>query len=91
MPKGLWSKSVQVCYSAAVLFTFPLQNFPALSIVTGAVHNMMGGGESVEVMGNKVKWTVARSVLCTGVVVGLAFVSIELADSLSHLVSLIGR
>merc|ERR1712232_1360491 len=33
LPHGLYATSVQLAYSVAILFTFPLQAFPAMEVV----------------------------------------------------------
>lgn len=37
LPNGFWATSVQFAYSLAVIFTFPLQAFPALEVVCHAL------------------------------------------------------
>jgi len=81
----------QLCYSIAVLLTFPLQNFPALQILTSGVTDRLDlwtvsgrGGRS---------WKgdfVVRGCIATVAVCMLGVVANLIKDSLDHLVSLIG-
>ncbi|KAJ8600083.1 hypothetical protein CTAYLR_001901 [Chrysophaeum taylorii] len=40
LPDGNWKASVQLAYLVAVVFTFPLQLFPAIQILKSAVHKL---------------------------------------------------
>ncbi len=84
LPPGAFAASVQVAYSAAVLLTFPLQNFPALEIVAGTAvsfaRRVKPGAKRSDV----------RTIVATVAVILLAIAADLLKDSLSHLVSLIG-
>ena len=55
LPPGPWSSSVQLAYSIAVLLTFPLQNFPALELITEGIYDTISDGRrgehSVVIMG----------------------------------------
>lgn len=42
LPPGTLATTVQLAYSLAVVFTFPLQNFPSLEIVCDTVERMLG-------------------------------------------------
>ena len=42
LPPGTLATTVQMAYSLAVVFTFPLQNFPSLEIVCDTVERMLG-------------------------------------------------
>ncbi|GMH57184.1 hypothetical protein TL16_g02312, partial [Triparma laevis f. inornata] len=77
LPVNIWSRSVQVCYSIAVGFTFPLQNFPALEIVKNVSDDTRTGGFK-------------RTVTGCVVVVFMALVGRAIKDDLDHLVSLVG-
>mmetsp|Transcript_9228 Transcript_9228/g.15274 ORF Transcript_9228/g.15274 Transcript_9228/m.15274 type:complete len:652 (-) Transcript_9228:1303-3258(-) len=41
LPSGTLATMIQLAYSLAVVFTFPLQNFPSLEIVCNSVEKMM--------------------------------------------------
>ncbi|GMH78134.1 hypothetical protein TrST_g12740 [Triparma strigata] len=77
LPVNAWSRSVQVCYSIAVGFTFPLQNFPAMEIVKNIADDSRTGG-------------VKRTVVGCVVVGFMALVGEAIKDDLDHLVSLVG-
>lgn len=40
LPDGVWKASVQLAYLLAVIFTFPLQLFPAVQILKSVVHKL---------------------------------------------------
>ena len=76
LPPGAYSTSVQFAYSIAIIFSFPLQNFPALEVV---FHSSTGSLSGLE------RNIVASIITCfLGVV---AYVSI---DYLGNVVSLLG-
>jgi len=43
LPKGFLATTVQLVYIVAVIFTFPLQNFPALEIATHSIAKTVAG------------------------------------------------
>ena len=92
LPSGAMSGSVQVFYSIAVLLTFPLQNFPALQILTKlsklSKTNVLKVNAGCGVV--KVNYTLKRNVITTVVILALGLVGFVIRDDLAHLVSLIG-
>eukprot|EP00536_Pseudo-nitzschia_multiseries_P011258 jgi/Psemu1/320041/estExt_fgenesh1_pm.C_3740001 len=85
LPSGPLATTVQLAYSTAVIFTFPLQNFPSLEIATRSIaalmHNTYGRGNSC---------LQSRSVIASFLVFLLALVGIAAMESLDKVVSLMG-
>mmetsp|Transcript_12018 Transcript_12018/g.34441 ORF Transcript_12018/g.34441 Transcript_12018/m.34441 type:complete len:550 (+) Transcript_12018:191-1840(+) len=85
LPPGPLATTVQLAYSTAVIFTFPLQNFPSLEIATrsiaGLMDNTCGRGSSC---------LQSRSVIASFLVFLLALVGIAAMESLDKVVSLMG-
>jgi proton-coupled amino acid transporter len=85
LPAGNLATSVQFAYSIAVIFTFPLQNFPCLEIacrsISKQVHSCNHGRRTI--------WG-KRNVICSFLVVLLAIVAAATMDSLDKVVSLMG-
>lgn len=85
LPDGNLATSVQFAYSIAVIFTFPLQNFPCLEIacrsISKQVHSCNHGRRTI--------WG-KRNVICSFLVVLLAIVAAATMDSLDKVVSLMG-
>jgi proton-coupled amino acid transporter len=74
--------SVQFAYSLAVVFTFPLQNFPALEIVCRTVRSLLGP--------DKPAFSTNRNVISSLLVCLLAIVAVATMESLDKVVSLMG-
>lgn len=85
LPVGVLATTVQLAYSIAVMFTFPLQNFPALEISTRVILSKLYGNYSIE-SGSFTKRNIISSVL----VAALAIVAVCTMDSLDKVVSLMG-
>ena len=89
LPAGNAATSVQLAYSIAVIFTFPLQNFPALEISCRAIANAMDevtccGSTTVPSLLTK------RNIISSVLVALLAVVAVTTMDSLDKVVSLMG-
>lgn len=86
LPQGLLSTFVQVAYSVAVIFTFPLQAFPALEVVMrkNSGKDMVVSNESESVTHYKRNITTSIIICLLGVVAILAI------DYLGNVVSLLG-
>lgn len=72
--------TVMVAYCLAVLFTFPLQNFPNLEICTATFGQLISKHES----------RTKRNTISLVVIVALAFLSYLTMDNLDKVVSLSG-
>lgn len=86
LPEGHLATSVQLAYSIAVIFTFPLQNFPALEIACKHIARTMierGWAKESSVL-------VDRNAISSMLVVALAIVAATTMDSLDKVVSLMG-
>ena len=85
LPAGNLATSVQFAYSIAVIFTFPLQNFPCLEIacrsISKQVHSCNHGRRTI---------LAKRNVICSFLVILLAIVAAATMDSLDKVVSLMG-
>ena len=86
---GSAATSVQLAYSIAVIFTFPLQNFPALEISCRAIANVMDG---VTCCGNANAGNLLtnRNMISSLLVGLLAIVAVTTMNSLDKVVSLMG-
>jgi len=84
LPDGVMATTVQLAYSLAVIFTFPLQNFPALEIACRSL-----SASVAKVTGPASVFT-KRNVLSSALVCLLAFVALATMDSLDKVVSLMG-
>lgn len=89
LPVGNAATSVQLAYSVAVIFTFPLQNFPALEITCRSISNAM---ESVTCCGSTAcsSLLTKRNVISSVLVGLLAIVAVMTMSSLDKVVSLMG-
>jgi len=96
LPPGKLASSVQLAYSLAVVFTFPLQNFPSLEIVCATVerilssmHDKAVGGDD-GVYGSSNSSTAQRNIISTLLVISLSFIAVLTMDDLDKVVSLMG-
>ena len=89
LPPGSAATSVQLAYSIAVIFTFPLQNFPALEISCRAIANVM---QDVKCCGMPIpnNFLTNRNTISSVLVGLLAVVAVCTMDSLDKVVSLMG-
>jgi proton-coupled amino acid transporter len=83
LPPGVLATTVQLAYSVAVIFTFPLQNFPALEICCLTLKSYRKNGRFCRVL-------FSRNVVTSIMVILLAFVAVTTMESLDKVVSLIG-
>ncbi|CAJ1953721.1 unnamed protein product [Cylindrotheca closterium] len=85
LPSGTLATTVQLAYSFAVIFTFPLQNFPSLEIacrsIASCLESTCGEGSS---SGSQ------RNVIATLLVCLLGVIAAMTMESLDKLVSLMG-
>mmetsp|Transcript_19980 Transcript_19980/g.37587 ORF Transcript_19980/g.37587 Transcript_19980/m.37587 type:complete len:175 (+) Transcript_19980:279-803(+) len=101
LPSGTMASTVQLAYSLAVVFTFPLQNFPSLEIVCGAVERLMMSSSQTSVSSsndvvdgddviNRTMSTAKRNIISTLLVVCLSIVAVLTMEDLDKVVSLMG-
>lgn len=87
LPSSILSTTVQLAYSIAVIFTFPLQNFPALEITCRTIQSACGKGPG---RGGKKSVWLKRNFLSSLLVLLLAVIAVCTMDSLDKVVSLMG-
>lgn len=85
LPQGTLATTVQLAYSFAVIFTFPLQNFPSLEI---ACRSIASGMESS--CGKATYFFQQRNFISSLLVCLLAVVAVMTMDNLDKVVSLMG-
>jgi proton-coupled amino acid transporter len=86
LPPGSLATTVQFAYSIAVIFTFPLQNFPCLEIATRSISKPL-----LRQCGAVVpKFWTKRNVISSILVILLAGVAVATMESLDKVVSLMG-
>jgi proton-coupled amino acid transporter len=85
LPQGVLATTVQLAYSVAVIFTFPLQNFPSLEIACRAIAPAMQSS-----CGESTSWFQQRNVISSFLVCILAVVAVCTMNSLDKVVSLMG-
>ena len=85
LPPGILASSVQLAYSTAVIFTFPLQNFPSLEIATRSIGSLLDSA-----CGKSIASVQRRNIIASFLVFLLALVGIAAMDSLDKVVSLMG-
>jgi proton-coupled amino acid transporter len=85
LPASTMATTVQLAYSVAVIFTFPLQNFPSLEIACRSIASAMqiSCGKATSCLQH-------RNVIAAALVCALAVVAISTMDSLDKVVSLMG-
>jgi len=93
LPPGVTATSVQLAYSVAVIFTFPLQNFPSLEIACTAIARWIqvlccfgGHGNS----GFILRILTNRNVIASFLVCLLGLVAALTMERLDKVVSLMG-
>lgn len=79
--QSILATSVQLAYSFAVIFTFPLQNFPALEIACTCIGTLVFGRNMS---------TMKRNIISSILVGCLALVAVLAMDNLDKIVSLMG-
>jgi proton-coupled amino acid transporter len=85
LPPGILATTVQLAYSVAVIFTFPLQNFPSLEIATRTISTSLD-----KIFGKRSAYLQNRNVIASFLVFLLALVGIAAMESLDKVVSLMG-
>ena len=85
LPSGFLASTVQLAYSTAVIFTFPLQNFPSLEIATHSLGAILDSN-----CGKRTAHLQTRNIIATSLVFLLALVGIAAMDNLDKVVSLMG-
>lgn len=85
LPEGTMATTVQIAYSIAVIFTFPLQNFPSLEIACRSIASAMQS-----TCGKSTSLLQSRNLIASVLVCLLALVAISTMDSLDKVVSLMG-
>ncbi|CAB9526066.1 Vacuolar amino acid transporter 3 [Seminavis robusta] len=88
LPVGNAATSVQLAYSIAVIFTFPLQNFPALEITCRSIANAMDSCTGCGGCPSRV--LTQRNVISSLLVGLLAIIAVTAMNSLDKVVSLMG-
>lgn len=86
LPATAWSTSVQLAYCVAVIFTFPLQNFPALEIACRSIGKSLTRTCGVP----KQHFLLQRNFISSVLVCLLSIVAVTTMDSLDKVVSLMG-
>eukprot|EP00557_Chaetoceros_sp_GSL56_P012104 CAMPEP_0176480756 /NCGR_PEP_ID=MMETSP0200_2-20121128/2449_1 /TAXON_ID=947934 /ORGANISM="Chaetoceros sp., Strain GSL56" /LENGTH=615 /DNA_ID=CAMNT_0017876901 /DNA_START=2368 /DNA_END=4215 /DNA_ORIENTATION=- len=82
LPKSVLSTIVQFAYSIAVIFTFPLQAFPALEVVCHTTETKVGTYESRTIL--------KRNMLASTIICFLGLIAVIAIDYLGNVVSLLG-
>jgi len=85
LPSGTLATTVQLAYSTAVIFTFPLQNFPSLEIATRSLATLLDN-----TCCKRLEYLQNRNVIASFLVFLLALVGIAAMDNLDKVVSLMG-
>lgn len=90
LPKGLLATVVQLAYSLAVIFTFPLQIFPALEIIVHGVEErrLLFQVDNDTAVTELLPWQ--RKIVCSIVIVLLSTIALIEMDNLGKVVSLMG-
>ncbi|CAJ1928216.1 unnamed protein product [Cylindrotheca closterium] len=86
LPEGILATMVQLAYSVAVVFTFPLQIFPALEIIVQTYETHLQGDTDIVVQLDSNR----RRLVVAVVIVLLAFIAQMEKDNLGKVVSLMG-
>ncbi|EED92680.1 amino acid/polyamine transporter, partial [Thalassiosira pseudonana CCMP1335] len=82
LPPGTMATTVQLAYSLAVVFTFPLQNFPSLEIICRTADKILTKNGS--------DWGETRNVISTLIVIVLSIIAVTTMNDLDKVVSLMG-
>lgn len=86
LPRGVLATTVQLAYSIAVIFTFPLQNFPSLEIACQSI----AGGIQKSCAGTESSVFQKRNVISSFLVCVLAVIALSTMNRLDKVVSLMG-
>jgi solute carrier family 36 (proton-coupled amino acid transporter) len=100
LPESGLATSVQLAYSIAVMFTFPLQNFPALEIITRSIMTQIsqwkntisksGQRHESNTQKRRMYQQIQRNIISSCTVFVLALIAVFTMDSLDKVVSLLG-
>lgn len=82
LPKSALATIVQLAYSIAVIFTFPLQAFPALEVVCHTTGTKVGKSNSAA--------TLKRNMIASVIICFLGVLAVVAIDYLGNVVSLLG-
>jgi proton-coupled amino acid transporter len=85
LAEGTIATSVQLAYSAAVIFTFPLQNFPSLEIATQSIATSLDS-----TFGKATSCIQHRNVIASFLICLLGLLAVATMESLDKVVSLMG-
>ena len=86
LPKGALSTFVQFAYSVAVIFTFPLQAFPALEVVCDTTQTKTGNNDKT----HQQSIIMRRNIIATAIICLLGFIAVIATNYLGNVVSLLG-
>jgi len=97
LPQGTLSTLVQFAYSVAVIFTFPLQAFPALEVVCNTTSTKIGGRSRQRQQKSKLNdqqkqdlLIIKRNITASAIICFLGFIAVMATDYLGNVVSLLG-
>lgn len=94
LPSNALTTSVQLAYSIAVIFTFPLQNFPASEIIAKSILSFISRNKSNTMIRNlrlnNMTERMQRNIISTCIVLLLAVLAVFTMESLDKVVSLLG-
>ena len=94
LPDGILATTVQLAYSVAVIFTFPLQNFPSLEIVCTTISSLITQNSyycSTTPPGRAVRRILQnRNVISSILVCLLGVIAVLTMERLDKVVSLMG-
>ena len=91
LPPGVLATTVQLAYSVAVIFTFPLQIFPALEIIVQAVTpRILKRQEHISNHANQELSSWQRTMVVSVVIVLLSIIAVIEMNNLGRVVSLMG-
>ena len=90
LPPGAAATSVQLAYSVAVIFTFPLQNYPALEIACRSIAKTTDKYFAVKVLSATSRETLQHNFISSVLVVLLALIAVGTMGCLDKVVSFLG-
>lgn len=85
LPSGTLATTIQLAYSFAVIFTFPLQNFPSLEIACRSISSGLDAS-----CGKATSFLQQRNTIASFLVCVLAIIAVMTMESLDKVVSLMG-
>jgi len=91
LPPSVFATTVQFAYSIAVIFTFPLQAFPAFEVTLGRITKPSSGGPQGDSTASQIKaFLMSRNFLATLLIAFLGVLAVIAIDYLGNVVSLLG-